>query len=446
MRSLWAHRRTRTVDPATAMFRQTRWSLTAWYTAAVALTLLVMGAVLYLGEQASLLSPVDARLHASASVVAQAWRAQPDDLCRGAQFQIDPNYLWACYDPDGNRGIGDPLVGDVKAFQDRSFVADVLHKGSATDTLNSHTALGTIRRYAVRVDDPLTGLPLGVFEIGAPVADPTATLHRLLLLLLASGLVGVTIAALGGLFLAERSLRPARLAYQRQQDFVANASHELRTPLTMVRADAEVLLRDRASLNSDQAGILEDVVLEAAHMASLANKMLDLARLDAGKAHAEREVVDLQALAHELIRRAEALATEAGVSLRLEDGEPAVVLGDPILLEHAALILVDNAIKYNQRGGSVTIRTRRDADRVMLEVRDTGIGIAAEHLPHLGERFYRVDKARSRESGGAGLGLSIVRGIVSQHGGTLQFDSDPGKGTVATISLPALDVRSKASA
>ena len=129
--------------------------------------------------------------------------------------------------------------------------------------------------------------------------------------------------------------------------------------------------------------------------------------------------------------------TACRVRLYAEEGPPALVLGDPILLEHVALILVDNAIKYNRPDGSVTATATTQGDRVILEVRDTGVGIANEHLPHLGERFYRVDKARSRESGGAGLGLSIVRGVVGQHGGTVQFHSELDKGTVATVSLPA---------
>jgi signal transduction histidine kinase len=206
----------------------------------------------------------------------------------------------------------------------------------------------------------------------------------------------------------------------------------------MVRADAEVLLRDREHLNEDQTALLEDVVLEASHMAALANKMLDLARLDAGQLHLEQEVIDLTSLARDIARRAEALAREQDVQLRVADGNAVLVVGDPILLEHLVMILVDNAIKYNRPRGEVFLSTRAIDDEAVLEVRDTGIGIDAEHLPHLGERFYRIDKARSREAGGAGLGLSIVRGVVDMHKGTFQIESEPGGGTSAVLRLPLL--------
>ena len=107
-----------------------------------------------------------------------------------------------------------------------------------------------------------------------------------------------------------------------------------------------------------------------------------------------------------------------------------------MLLEQAVLVLLDNAIKYNRRGGHVTVRAAAQEERALLEVHDTGIGIDAEHMPHLGERFYRVDKARSREAGGTGLGLSIARGIAATHGGRLVLDSVLDKGTTVTLTLP----------
>jgi len=121
----------------------------------------------------------------------------------------------------------------------------------------------------------------------------------------------------------------------------------------------------------------------------------------------------------------------------VEGVEPLLVIGDRMLLEQVALILVDNAIKYNHPDGQVILRTSSDGTKAVLEVCDTGIGIAQEHLPHLGERFYRVDKARSREGGGAGLGLSIARSVASAHGGTLSLSSTPGAGTTARLSVPA---------
>jgi signal transduction histidine kinase len=115
-------------------------------------------------------------------------------------------------------------------------------------------------------------------------------------------------------------------------------------------------------------------------------------------------------------------------------------------LEHTLLILVDNAIKYNRPGGEVVLRTSLTDHHATLQVGDTGIGIAPEHLPHLGERFFRVDKARSREAGGAGLGISIAQNIAARHGGTLQLASEPGQGTTATLTLPAARTTQQSSA
>src|SRR5262249_38875727 len=155
----------------------------------------------------------------------------------------------------------------------------------------------------------------------------------------------------------------------------------------------------------------------------------------------KRDVVDMEEIAEALIRRAGTLAEEQQVALsRVGSTTPALILGDEMLINEAALILVDNAIKYNKTGGSVTIDGVADHQAVNLSVRDTGIGIQADHLAHLGERFYRPDKARSREMGGAGLGLSIARSIATANGGTLHLTSEPGVGTTARLTFPAAQV------
>jgi signal transduction histidine kinase len=165
--------------------------------------------------------------------------------------------------------------------------------------------------------------------------------------------------------------------------------------------------------------------------------MLTLARLDSGAQHHERDVVDLADVAAGVVRRTRSYAEERGVTLALGATAPAQVIGDHELLEQAALILVDNAIKYGGAGISVKVSVSSNDGKQRLVVHDTGPGIAAEHLSHLGERFYRPDKARSRAAGGAGLGLSLARGILKLHDGELTVESAPGEGTTAILSLPA---------
>jgi signal transduction histidine kinase len=146
-------------------------------------------------------------------------------------------------------------------------------------------------------------------------------------------------------------------------------------------------------------------------------------------------VVNIAELAREGARRVQAFAKQRSVAVQVKSNDT-YVIGDPLLLEQTLFVVLDNAIKYTQQGGRVTVRAVEQNGQALLEVRDTGIGIAAEHLPYLSERFYRVDKARSREAGGTGLGLSIAQRIVVAHGGLLSLLSEPEQGTTVTISLP----------
>jgi signal transduction histidine kinase len=310
--------------------------------------------------------------------------------------------------------------------------------GSASDTVDGGEGAGALYRYARAIRDP--GHPqrlLGVILLGESIEGQTEALHTLLDVLLAFGAVVLLFAALGGHWLSKRALAPARLAYAHQQDFIAAAAHELRTPLTLLRADAEVLLRGRDRLPPDDASLLEDIVTEAAHMASLASSMLTLARLDAGELRIEREVVDLADVAQAVARRATSFAAERQMPLRVDASATALVVGDRLLLDQVALILVDNAIKYSGHGAEVLLRSYVEYGYAILQVQDTGIGIGPKHLPRLGQRFFRIDVARSRDSGGAGLGLAIAQQLVQQHGGAMLIDSTPGKGTTVTIRLPS---------
>jgi signal transduction histidine kinase len=342
----------------------------------------------------------------------------------------------ACFDQKGSLLQNENTVLLPPAFLSNTIAKAALQDGIATDIVNAGDNVGHIYRYAVAVPD-VTG-SAGVVLIGESIETQETALSLLLMLLITVGGITLLGAGLGGLFLANRALAPARLAWTNQQRFIADASHELRTPLTLLRADAEVLLRSRERLEAEDAALLEDIVAEADHMTTLATSMLTLARLDNRSPHQEYEVVNLVDVALAGARRVQALADQMGISIQVEHTGTPYVIGDPMMLEQAVLVLLDNAIKYNRRGGHVTVRTAMQQGQALLEVGDTGVGIAAEHLSHLGERFYRVDKARSREAGGTGLGLSIARGIAVAHRGALTLTSTPGQGTTATLLLPAL--------
>ena len=361
----------------------------------------------------------------------------PALFCTAAPIPgLRPVRYWACYDARGSLRRASPLALASTAFLDSGIFGRAIRQGDSFGAIDAGGDVGQVRWYARTIVNPATGRALGVLELGTEIQGQVNALHTLLILLVAIGAVALLCATIGGLILADRALAPARLAFARQQAFIADASHELRTPLTLLRADAEVLLRGRNRLPEEDAELLDDIVSEAAHMATLAGNMLSLARLDAGGRDVERTPLDLSDVAAGVARRAEALCAEMGIALQIDAQETVPVLANRTLLEQATLILIDNAVKYNRPSGSVQVRVGTSEPHAILEVRDTGIGIPAEHLPHLGERFYRVDKARSREAGGAGLGLSIARGIASAHGGTLTFISLVGYGTTATLALP----------
>lgn len=434
----------RSQEPSAALFQGLRNRLTLWYCGVLGMALILFCVALYIGAYVFLLNPSkhDADMHAH--IHADIWlRASSVQACSPDGFQGpggpggygDPNSstheMIACYDKNGNL-----LQISTTAKLSSVFLSNTLAKTALQSGQPETDTVGQIYRYALVVPNSTGNGNAGVIVIGESVSQAENTLSILLVLLLAVGGITLLGAAFGGLFLANRALAPARLAFTRQQRFIADASHELRTPLTLMRADAEVLLRGREHMAVEDAALLEDIVAEANHMSTLASSMLALARLDANAQHREHEVVSLDALVQQGVQRVSAFAEQKSVVVQQEEIDAAFVIGDPMLLEQALLIVLDNAIKYNHPDGQVTVRTSIYEGKARLEVCDTGIGIPAEHLPHLGERFYRVDKARSREAGGTGLGLSIAQHIAAIHDGTLTLTSVPNEGTTVTLLFP----------
>jgi len=233
-----------------------------------------------------------------------------------------------------------------------------------------------------------------------------------------------------------------------RRDFVANASHELRTPIANIRATAETIL-DSPEDPKLAARFLPHLVSEAERLSRLVSDLLDLARADAGL-ETKRLRFDVGDVAHAVLWRLEAKAAENGVAVSCNAEENCLIDGDPASLEQVLFNLLDNALAYTPQGGTVEIVVRHapgadalhpDAhggeDEIEISVADSGIGIPAEELPRVFERFYRVDKARSRSQGGTGLGLAIVKNIVDNHGGHVRVESEAGKGTTFTVRLPA---------
>ena len=270
---------------------------------------------------------------------------------------------------------------------------------------------------------------------------------------LALTLAGVGAAALAAflvisVFFARWALEPVEAAWEQQQRFVADASHELKTPLTVILANMSILRSHPERSIASQNQWVESTQTEAEHMQELVCDMLDLAKPAAPRAHAERsfENVNLTELMEKDLLQFESVAFERSIKLTASIDPNVSISGDPSRLHRLASTLIDNACKYANEGGTIAITLRRCARHVELSVRNTGTPIAPEDLPHVFDRFYRADKARTRTQGSYGLGLAIAREIAEEHGGTIAVASAPCEGTVFTVQLPMLSSLSQGKA
>jgi len=221
-----------------------------------------------------------------------------------------------------------------------------------------------------------------------------------------------------------------------RQDFVANVSHELRTPVATIRALVESLAGGALDDRDTAERFLRDLERETARLAQLVEDLLTLSRLEAGDTSLKADVFSLEELVDECLEGKARLAARYGVEMERVGAGGVRVTADRRLLATLLDNLLDNAVKYNRPGGRVAVGFQAAPGGLLIEVRDTGVGIPREEIPRVFERFYRVDKARSRDTGGTGLGLSIVKHIAELHGGTVSVESEPGEGSVFTVWIP----------
>jgi len=224
----------------------------------------------------------------------------------------------------------------------------------------------------------------------------------------------------------------------RISQFTADASHELRTPVALMRTRAELALR-RERTEAEYVETIEQLHQELVRTSDLIEKLMLLARSDSGAEMLHRSPVDLGEIVRDVVRQTAALAEQKQLALTAEvTGDAIMVDGDTQFLRQLFVILIDNAVKYTPAPGKVTVTLSDSGDEAIVSVADTGIGIEAAELENIFDRFYRADKARSRESGGAGLGLAIGRWIAESHGGSIVAESVPGKGSTFRVRLPRL--------
>lgn len=264
--------------------------------------------------------------------------------------------------------------------------------------------------------------------------------HEILGILLGTlvlgGLIYLALAFYGSLFLADRALIPIKKSWQRQQDFVADASHELRTPLTVIQTSLELVRGNPQETVEDQSKWLENIQIETKRMSKLVDDLLFLARADSNQQPLDMKNFNLSSMLRSTLGSLEAIASPQEIDLESSLDEIPIFYGDESRLRQLIVILLDNALKHTPAQGIVRLNALNLGTSVEISVADTGEGIEPEHLKKIFERFYRVDKARSKQTGGTGLGLSIADWIVKSHHGSMNVTSRIGEGTKFVVNLP----------
>lgn len=275
-----------------------------------------------------------------------------------------------------------------------------------------------------------------IIYVGKDVTALYSGLQKATYALIFLGMLALIIATVIGHFMAGRAIIPMKEAYDKQRQFAADASHELRTPLAVVMASADLLLADPSIQNPFLKEILGDLKDEVKKMSKLVSDLLMVARSDNNALKVKMQKIDLGKLLEQNIRMMTPLAEKKEIALIGENFRKMILIGDEQKIKQLILILVDNAIKYTPNGGKVIVRHEKsESTRAIFSVQDSGIGIAPEDQEKIFERFYRVDKARSREMGGNGLGLAIAMEILKLHDGKIFVDSELGHGTKFTVEL-----------
>lgn len=427
------------------MFLAARWRLTVVFTGVLVAILAAAGIVIYLTTESLIYDRVDADLEDKAL---QDMFLVSDDKHEGGDDHGGPpddegptfnpgGYFFAIVDGDGNL-----LESSGNLGEDQLVSQDTLDeaKGNGNAIAETTDAYGETQRvYVVFATD--NGQSVFLQE-GRSIHSEQDALSQLRTILFVVVLGSIVPALAGGYVLSGRALRPIKRSIESQRAFIADASHELRTPVAVVRTNAELLERHieagRLGKVPNDTRAVQDIISETERMSKLVGQMLTLAQADAGQSILSLSGLRVDELADEVGRSMSALAQSKGIELTVETTPGVWVNGDRDRLREVMVTLLDNAIKYTDGGGRVRMTVERAHRKAVISVSDTGQGIPPEALAHVFERFYRADKARSRDEGGTGLGLAIARHIVTAHGGEIQVESEPGKGTKIIVELRLL--------
>jgi len=456
-----------------------RWRLTLWFALILLGILVLSGAVLHILLERYLNNRVDEQLRVQSAQVHGTLNPQeiPDPL----DYEVihsklppinefaSPGIYIQLIDQNGNVVVKSGNLGE----QELPVNLSLIEQGFAGNVAVQTVSAGASARVRIMVSPLYLRDQVLLLEVAQSLNHIDTTMSQVRWALLASVLLALALAAISGGAIVRNALSPVsqlvrtarsievssdltrRVGYkgppdeigelattfdhmiehldqvfQSQKDFVADASHELRGPLTVIRGNLDLLRRDISA--EDRRESVRAIQQETARMVKIVDDLLVLAEVQSAQPAQEQKVA-LKEIVLEELSRAKTLAGKRKIVVGRQ--EDLVITGDAQRLKQLLANLVDNAIKYTSEQDTITLSLFKDGEWARLEVADTGVGIAPEHLTFLFDRFYRVDKARSRASGGTGLGLAIVKGIAEQHGGKISATSEPGKGSIFSVWL-----------
>ena len=450
-----------------------KFRLTLWFLAVIVVMLALFGTFAYYLLSRNLYRGLDQSLRDR--VIELQGSIKYDPINR--QFLIAPNVgeFVMFYDAEGVliQRLGPNIQADI------SRTVELALLGKKEFQTAERPEGPAVRFYAVPLD--VASQDRVAFLVGRATNDIVSVLSIFRMVILNSSFFVVLLAGVGGFFLADRALKPVEkiaetartigesdlsrridihtddelgllaatlnsmigrleAAFKKERQFVADASHELRTPLAILQAESSLALEKERGLEDYQRS-LELVSQEAAFMSEVVGKMLLLARSDSGSEPLDFEDVKLMPFLGEIAQDLELLVQDKGLRLELGPLQDLKVRGDRVKLKQLFLNVLDNAVRYTPAGGSITASLVRRDSSAVASIADTGVGIPAEHLPLIFDRFYRVDRSRTAADGGTGLGLAIALTVAKMHGGDIEVESEPGRGSTFRVVLPLTGTR-----
>lgn len=410
-----------------------RLRLTIWYVATFGLIVLLLGAGLFVVIRSQLSQQLDSSLQGATRDLVRAARIREVEAAGAHGGVIDavdeltiPDRVLYLLDTHGN-----PIKPDTAAGWIRAAARQAGRAGQITMERDTPRD-ATLRVHALRFS-----LASGRQLVAVAIADQVELEDRYAHLIAAfagAAFAAIVLVAAGGFLLVRKSTAPIERSVLFMRRFMADAAHELRTPITVLRTRAEVALQQPREI-ANYVSALAGVEAEARRLGGIVDSLLVLARADSGERQIERERFFLDDIAIDAAGAARLVGRQKGVEVAVEEFEEAPIIGDPSLVRQLIMILLDNAVKFTDRGGEVRVRVSLRQGAPTFAVEDTGIGIRPDDLSRVFQRFFRGDTARSRTDG-AGLGLSIASWIAREHGAEISLTSELGRHTRVVVTFP----------